>query len=164
MSPVFTEDDSPLKKTVMVMFWIFCAAVALLIAKAVLAGLAALIPAIVWVGPALWVYWHAQKHDVARPFLWALLTLLTWVIGLVVYLIVHSDDGTFALCPTCGSRVKREYQKCPQCGNALTVARAKCPSCGRRLEPSWEFCARCGASIPKSEPPDVAMMPGRIES
>ena len=164
MSPVFNQEDSTTKKTVMIMFWVFCAAVALLVAKAVLAGIAALIPAVVWIGPALWVYWHAQKHDVAKPFLWALLTLFTWVIGLVVYLIAHSDDSAIALCPTCGSRVKRQYQKCPQCGGPLTSTRAKCPSCGRKLEPSWEFCARCGASIPRPERPSSLEMPGPVES
>lgn len=155
MSPVFNENDSPLKKTVMIMFWIVCGAVALKIVQIVLSSLGGLIAAAVWIGPAIWVYWHAQSHDVPRPFLWGLLALFTSVVGLVVYLIVHSDDCSLALCPTCGSRVRRDYQKCPHCGTALTVAPGKCASCGRRMEPSWDFCARCGAPVPKPPSPII---------
>lgn len=155
MSPVFNENDSPLKKTVMVLFWILCGAIALKVLAVVLNSLGGLIAAAVWFGPAIWVYWHAQSRDVPRPFLWALLALFTSVIGLVVYLIVNSDDGSNALCPICGSKVKRDYQKCPHCGNALTPAQGRCASCGRKLEPTWDFCARCGTVVPKPPGPIV---------
>ncbi|MCU0611995.1 MAG: zinc ribbon domain-containing protein [Candidatus Eisenbacteria bacterium] len=147
MSPVFDEHDSALKKTIMILFWAFCAMVALALAKALLAGVAAMIPVVVWVGPAVWVYWNAQKRGVARPFLWALLVLLTWVIGLVVYLLAHSDDDALPLCPACGARVRRDYACCPHCGGDVSDARSRCAACGKRADPTWEFCSRCGARL-----------------
>jgi len=148
MSPIFDEHDSPLKKTVIILGWFLVAVIAIRILLVfitnvlpVLAGLA------FWLGPAVWVFWHAQKNSVARPFLWAVLTLFTWVIGLVVYLLVQSGNGKKNVCPSCGLKVEKEYVVCPGCGADLSSLQPTCPYCGKPIQSHWKYCTACGRKL-----------------
>ena len=152
MSPIFDEHDSPVKKTAIVLFWIVAAVVILKIASLVLSGVVALLPFVVLFTPAVWVYWHAQKRGEARPLLWALLTLFTWLIGLVIYLIVHPENGI--QCPSCGAKVERNFATCPSCGADLRSQIWNCRHCGKSVKTGWIYCAHCGRELEQAKIPE----------
>ena len=77
-----------------------------------------------WILLPTWVYVDGTERGVRRAWLFAFLTVISSLIGLVVYLISRPEDGKTLTCPGCGREVN---------GGAF------CPHCGRDLSAS--FCA-----------------------
>jgi hypothetical protein len=105
------------------------------------AGIVATISFIfLWVLLPTWVYVDARERGVRRAPLFAFLTVLSSVIGLVVYLIARPEHGRTLACPGC-SREVDGGAFCPHCGRDLS--RSFCPACRYPLQADWAYCPAC---------------------
>ena len=90
-----------------------------------------------WVLVALWVYQNAAKAKL-YPLFWGIITLLTNVVGLLVYQIYKRGNLT---CPSCGLSQSKQHLYCVACGNKIGKT---CPSCGAHLNQKDVYCPSCG--------------------
>jgi len=93
-----------------------------------------------WILLPTWVYVDGTEHGVPRARLFAFLTVLSSLIGLVVYLISRPERGKALTCPGCGREVNGGAF-CPHCGRDLSAA--FCATCRYPLKPEWGFCPSC---------------------
>ena len=114
---------------------------------------------ILWIVVIVWVYRDAERRGM-NGVLWALLVLIGNIIGLLIYLIIRSDnlpaprDDTeipggsdspaTITCPNCQKPVGRDFAFCPLCGTRLQKV---CPGCGKPIEESWVACPLCGKKL-----------------
>lgn len=103
-----------------------------------------------WILLPTWVYVDGSEHGVRRARLFAFLTVISSLIGLVVYLISRPDDGRTLVCPGCGREVNGGAF-CPHCGRDLSAS--FCAACRYPLKPDWVFCPSCRTEI---KPPSTA--------
>lgn len=88
------------------------------------AGLAALgcgvLPCIVGlaisIALAIWVYRDAKARGMDNALLLTIVTAITGLLGLVIYLLMR-PKGTLVACPSCGQKRLEGSTKCPNCGN-----------------------------------------------
>jgi hypothetical protein len=73
---------------------------------------------------------------------WGALVLVTFYVGLVVYLACRRDIRIE--CPVCGSYPPASFNFCPCCGSSLGVS---CPVCSAAAAPGGHFCASCGEKL-----------------
>jgi hypothetical protein len=111
---------------------------------AVAGGIATLSFIFLWVLLPTWVYVDARERGVRRAPLFAFLTVLSSLVGLVVYLIARPDDAKVLSCPGCGKEVNGGAY-CPHCGRDLSAS--FCAACRYPLKPDWVFCPACRAEI-----------------
>ena len=104
----------------------------------------------IWIVVIVWVYRDAERRGM-NGVLWALLVLIGNLIGLLIYLIVRSDNlpappqsKATQDCPSCRRRVPEDYTFCPHCGARLQLS---CPSCQKPLEKTWKACPHCGKKL-----------------
>jgi hypothetical protein len=93
-----------------------------------------------WILLPTWVYVDARERGVRRAPLFAFLTVISSLIGLVVYLISRPDDGKTLTCPGCAREVNGGAF-CPHCGRDLSAS--FCGTCRYPLKPDWAFCPAC---------------------
>lgn len=103
---------------------------------------------IVWIFVIVWVYRDAERRGM-NGILWALLVFIGNIIGLLIYLIVRSDqlpakkaEPPAIQCPGCSRSVPQEYTFCPHCGTA-SIGQV-CPGCRKPVEKGWKACPHCG--------------------
>jgi len=104
------------------------------------AGLAGVSFAFLWILLPTWVYVDGTERGVRRARLFAFLTVLSSLIGLVVYLIARPEGGKALVCPGCAREVNGG-SFCPHCGRDLSSA--FCSTCRYPLKPEWAFCPSC---------------------
>jgi hypothetical protein len=121
----------------------------------VAAGIAALSLTFLWILLPTWVYVDGTERGVRRARLFAFLTVLSSLIGLVVYLIARPEGGKALACPGCGREVNGG-SFCPHCGRDLSAA--FCATCRYPLKPEWAFCPSCRTET-KAPPLVVAEAP-----
>ena len=110
-----------------------------------LAGAAAVLAFLfLWVLLPTWVYVDARERGVRRATLFAFLTVLSSLVGLVVYLISRPDEGKTLTCPGCAREVNGGAF-CPHCGRDLSAS--FCTTCRYPLKPDWVFCPSCRTEI-----------------
>jgi hypothetical protein len=97
-----------------------------------------------WILLPTWVYVDGTERGVRRARLFAFLTVISSLIGLVVYLISRPDDGKTLVCPGCGREVNGGAF-CPHCGRDLSAS--FCATCRYPLKPDWVFCPSCRTEI-----------------
>jgi hypothetical protein len=97
-----------------------------------------------WMLLPTWVFVDARSRGVRRAALYAFLTVLSAVIGLVVYLIARPEDPSSLPCPGCGKDVDGGAY-CPHCGHDLSAA--FCASCRYPLKADWVYCPACRTEI-----------------
>jgi hypothetical protein len=122
-------------------------------AVAATAGVIGVLSAIfLWILLPTWVYVDARERRVRRAPLFAFLTVLSSVVGLLVYLIARPEDGRTLTCPGC-SREVADGAFCPHCGRDLS--RSFCPACRYPLQPDWTYCPACrtDARVPPAGSP-----------
>ncbi len=100
-----------------------------------------------WLLLPVWVFLDA-RHKKTPPLPWALLVLVTNIVGLIVYWIVQNQTGKAPAtagpaCPACGKPVQEEHPYCPWCATPL---HKNCAACGKPLERGWVACPWCGKS------------------
>ena len=105
---------------------------------------------IIWLILVFWVYRDAERRGM-NGVLWALLVLIGNFIGLIIYLIVRTEEFSRQLgaeltqnCPACGKVVPQKYAFCPHCGTKL---KAVCPSCDKPVSSDWKVCPHCGQKL-----------------
>ncbi len=92
-----------------------------------------------------WVYVDARERGVRRAPLFAFLTVISSLVGLVVYLIARPGGRRARLaCPGCAREVNGGAF-CPHCGRDLSAS--FCPACRYPLKPDWAFCPACRTEI-----------------
>jgi hypothetical protein len=99
-----------------------------------------------WLLTPVWVFLDARRRQ-TQPLPWALLVLLTNLVGLSVYWIYHMQNAKTEparSCPSCGKDVRKGYLFCPWCAVLLTK---KCKGCGKELEKDWVACPWCGGPV-----------------
>ncbi|HVR69917.1 MAG TPA: zinc ribbon domain-containing protein [Vicinamibacteria bacterium] len=97
-----------------------------------------------WILLPTWVYVDARERGVRRAPLFAFLTVLSSLVGLVVYLIARPEDRRTLACPGCGREVNGGAF-CPHCGRDLS--RSFCPACRYPLQADWAYCPTCRTEI-----------------
>ena len=110
------------------------------VAAGVAGGVAVLSFTFLWILLPTWVYVDGTERGVRRARLFAFLTVLSSLIGLVVYLIARPEGGKALACPGCGREVNGG-SFCPHCGRDLSAA--FCATCRYPLKPEWAFCPSC---------------------
>ena len=105
-----------------------------------------------------WVYLDAKGRGVESPVRWSILTLVSLVFGLAIYLILRPEQGTKGACQNCGRTLGSE-KFCPYCGSP--AANDFCPNCGYPARAEWTFCPNCQTVIQKAPetPPAEAHEP-----
>jgi RNA polymerase subunit RPABC4/transcription elongation factor Spt4 len=96
-----------------------------------------------WLLAPVWVFLDARKRQ-NQPLPWAVLVLLTNIVGLIVYWIVQTQSvkvNPALVCPACGNAVHKNHLYCPWCAAPLVKA---CKNCGKTLEKEWVACPWCG--------------------
>jgi hypothetical protein len=109
-----------------------------------------------WILLPTWVYVDGRERGVRRIPLFAFLTVLSSLIGLVVYLISRPDEGKALTCPGCGREVNGGAF-CPHCGRDLSAS--FCGICRYPLKPDWAFCPSCRTEIRGVPPPTASTLP-----
>ena len=106
---------------------------------------------IIWLFVIVWVYRDSERRGM-NGILWGLLVFIGNIIGLLIYLIVRSDNlpSTSApvvqhKCPECSTPVSQKYAFCPQCGASMSGP--VCPDCKKTVEKDWLACPHCGKSL-----------------
>lgn len=93
----------------------------------------------------IFVWKDAGRRGMSR--VWGLVAaLIPNLLGLIVYLIVASQQKTKTKCPQCKEQVDKDYNVCPHCGLHL---RETCPQCKGVVSPDWNICPQCGQQLPK---------------
>ena len=108
-----------------------------------------------WILLPTWVYVDGTERGVRRARLFAFLTVISSLIGLVVYLIARPENGKTLVCPGCAREVDGGAF-CPHCGRDLSAS--FCATCRYPLKPEWAFCPSCRTEIkppsaPAADPP-----------
>ncbi len=98
-----------------------------------------------WLLLPVWVFLDARRKK-TPPLPWALLVLVTNIVGLIVYWIVQNQTSkapaiACPVCPACGKPVQEEHPYCPWCATPLHKS---CTACGKPLERDWVACPWCG--------------------
>jgi hypothetical protein len=100
--------------------------------------------AFLWVLLPTWVYVDARERGMRRAYLFAFLTVLSSLVGLVVYLISRPEDARTLSCPGCAREVNGGAF-CPHCGRDLSSS--FCPACRYPLKSEWAFCPACRTEL-----------------
>lgn len=105
---------------------------------------------ILWIMVIVWVYRDSERRGM-NGVLWALLVLIGNLIGLLIYLIVRSNNlapsaapASSRHCPECGRPVNETHQFCPYCGKKIEKT---CPDCQNPVENDWKVCPHCGCRL-----------------
>lgn len=97
-----------------------------------------------WLLAPVWVFLDAKRRQ-TQPLPWALLVLLTNLVGLAVYWIYQAQNAKASpVCPKCGKAVNKSHVYCPWCGEPLAK---ECKGCGKALERDWVACPWCGKPV-----------------
>ncbi len=83
-----------------------------------------IVPMILWIVIAIWMYKDAQKRD-ENAVLWLIIGLFLGIIGLIIWFVVRPDmteverkrQGPTKTCLSCGQQIGVQYSVCPYCNN-----------------------------------------------
>ena len=105
-----------------------------------------------WIIVIIWVYRDAEKRGM-NGVLWAILAFIGNLIGLLIYLIVRSDNPLipeksteYYICSSCKKPINKGYKFCPHCGDTLED---NCPNCNKTVQEEWKTCPHCGQNLKK---------------
>ena len=109
-----------------------------------------------WLALPVWVFLDAKRRD-HKPALWGILTAITNIIGLIVYILTRPENPA---CKSCGEILNTKFIYCPYCG---AENKQMCRSCRTILEKNWLACPTCGLKI-ESERPEALLIVDGIEN
>ena len=90
------------------------------------------------------VYKDAKAYDL-NPWLWTLVAILTPnLIGIVIYLVVRSNQQKKYTCSNCNAEIKGEYDICPSCQATFEDT---CEKCRHKINEQMTYCPYCGAKV-----------------
>jgi hypothetical protein len=105
---------------------------------------------------AAWVVLDARWRG-TNGFVWALVYMVTTILGLALYLIARPADPL--LCPRCSKRLGKRHAACPYCGLEI---RSRCPACGAYLLHEWRYCPQCNIDVWDVPTPAPAPIPAPV--
>ena len=91
-----------------------------------------------------WVYIDAQQRDIRNPAIWSLITIISTIFGLAIYLITRPSAMKSFHCPQCENEVNGGAF-CPHCG--FDLSSTVCPQCQYPIKPEWSFCPGCRTEL-----------------
>ena len=107
-----------------------------------------------WLAVVVWIYRDAEQRGM-NGVLWALLVFVGNIVGLLIYLIVRSENLPVSAsviattpCPNCQKAVQNSFEFCPHCGSRM---KAVCSSCEKTVAPDWQVCPYCGQKLVEQE-------------
>ncbi len=107
---------------------------------------------VLWYLIPVWIYKDASNRGVKRPFVWAMLGVLSNVIALIFYVANRKQLESLAYCPHCEKNLPPGGDYCPYC--SYNLKSSSCPSCQLQVESEWQYCSRCGDELQaKQKPP-----------
>ena len=90
------------------------------------------------------VYKDAKAHDL-NPWLWMVVAVFTPnLIGVIIYLVVRSNQEKKYTCSNCNAEVKADYNVCPNC---QAIFENTCEICKHALGSQMAYCPYCGAKV-----------------
>ena len=112
---------------------------------------------VLWIAIVVWVYRDAERRGM-NGVLWALLVFIGNLIGLLIYLIIRTDNLSAAAgarmtrtCPGCRNPVETRFAFCPSCGRRFQNV---CPGCEKPAKPDWNVCPHCGKKLHEHDQKD----------
>ncbi len=120
-----------------------------LAAEPVMQALAVLSLFFIWFLLPTWVYVDARERNEKNVFVWVLLTILSSIFGLAIYLIARAQDTGKISCPECHNELNGIKSYCPYCGFDLSTI--LCPQCQYPVRAEWKFCPSCRTNLKKGE-------------
>jgi cytochrome bd-type quinol oxidase subunit 2 len=90
------------------------------------------------------VFRDATKQGM-NPWMWV--TIAVFVpnaIGIIIYLLVRSNERKKMRCHSCGNEVQSDFAKCPHCGTDLKML---CPGCNKPVDSVWNICPYCSHAL-----------------
>ena len=113
-------------------------------------GIFSILLLVFWIIVIVWVYRDAEQRGM-NGVLWALLVFIGNLIGLLIYLIVRSDNipastpkKEIYICSNCKKPIDPSFKFCPHCGEVLNDV---CPQCKKPIETDWKICPNCGKEL-----------------
>lgn len=89
---------------------------------------------------AVFVHKDAKKLHL-NPWMWTLIVVYgPNGLGLIIYLIIRSNEKKKLRCIKCGVPVDRDFKICPHCGQQFGKT---CSSCGKFIQEEWSVCPYC---------------------
>lgn len=98
-----------------------------------------------------WVYIDARQRDVKNAVLWALLTVVSFGIAWLIYLIVRPATLQSFHCPQCEKELNGTKAFCPYCG--FDLSHVFCPQCQYPVKSEWQFCPSCRTDLSEKPQP-----------
>ena len=97
---------------------------------------------LLYLGQALWIYIDSSKTDSRYGWLWAILSLISFPVPLIIYFII-SRSG-MKKCDSCGKIMDKRLNICPHCGDNPNP---QCTNCGYSIDIKWNFCPNCNTKL-----------------
>lgn len=103
-----------------------------------------------YIWQAVWVAMDSRKKGEEYWWLWTIVALMTFPVGVIVYaLVTKSNTGR---CNNCGKEVPSNINSCPYCGETCGQI---CSICGQKVQSGWKYCPNCTTALPE----DIAFAP-----
>lgn len=94
------------------------------------------------------VYKDAKAHHMSAGLWTAVAILAPNFIGVIIYLVVRSNQEKIYTCSNCGVDVKEDYNMCPNC---KSVFEKICHVCKRAINNDVAYCPYCGTEVDEAE-------------
>ena len=109
---------------------------------------------LIQIGLAIWVGMDAERRGM-NGWLWGLLVLFTFIVGLLVYLIVGQSMGPRPAGTTFARAASPFVETVPRAAHApprpdppsSVHASGTCPGCRADVLPDYKICPHCGSSL-----------------
>lgn len=102
------------------------------------------LPMVLMVVVGIVVYKDAKAHDL-NPWLWTAIAVITPnLIGVIIYLVVRSNQEKKYNCSNCNAEVKVDYNICPSC---QAVFENTCEVCKHAVGSQMTYCPYCGSKV-----------------
>jgi RNA polymerase subunit RPABC4/transcription elongation factor Spt4 len=96
----------------------------------------------VYLGQAIWIYQDGRKRGDEYVWLWIILALVSFPVGLLVYVILSRTGRR--RCLNCGRTIDNSHKICPYCG---MNSQELCKNCGYPVQSDWKFCPNCNNQL-----------------
>lgn len=97
-----------------------------------------------YIWQAVWVALDSRQKGEEYWWLWTIVALFTFPVGVIVYALVTKSNTD--RCNNCGKEVPSNINSCPYCGETCGQI---CINCGQKVQSGWKFCPNCTTALPE---------------
>lgn len=90
------------------------------------------------------IYKDAKAHNMSAGLWTAVAVLAPNLIGVIIYLVVRSNQEKKFNCSNCQAEVKADYNICPSC---QAVFENTCEACKHAISTQMDYCPYCGTQV-----------------